>query len=158
MWPFLLTWICSDLSFGLWQLMDDWWCCFSSVIGEARHLGESTSLTHSDLALTCVGQQKSTTACACHYSLAWLVSKKWGFFFISNIKQSETIGVLHFQILFILCSLVWLYCFKMLLVAIRLTNRHLAVSERHWVKKCLGVVFTKNCHQWKINYLRVHKG
>lgn len=55
---FLLTWIRPDLSFRLWQLMGDWWCCFSTVSGEVRHLREGLSLTHSDLALTCGGQQK----------------------------------------------------------------------------------------------------
>lgn len=48
-WPFPLTWICSDLSLGPWQLMDDWWCCFSSVAVASG----SAPLTPGDPAFFC---------------------------------------------------------------------------------------------------------
>lgn len=161
MWPFLLTWICSDLSCGLWQLMDDWWCCFSSVSGKARHLGESVSLTHSDLALTCVGQQKMVSYSLCLSLFPCLIIIQRVFIYL-------------FIYCFTLCSLVWLYC-KILLAAVQLNNYYIktfctrnarktpspcevAAAESCWVKKCWSAVFTKYFHQWKINYLRVSKG
>lgn len=121
MWPFLLTWICSDLSFRLWQLMDDWWCRFSSVSGKAKHLGESVSLTHSDLALTCIGQQKIVNSSLCLSSFPCLIITVCLFFPHYQYQCKQKLAALHFQIQFTLCSLIQHYCFKILLVAVQLT-------------------------------------
>lgn len=146
-WPFPLTWICSDLSLGLWQLMDDWWCCFSSVAVTSG----STPLTPGD---PCFLLQ---------FVSVFIPLLKKGFYslFIRPNKQL-LFCVLKF------CKFVFI-ALKTLVFALKITNwRHawrrkpsawVCVQLLQWKKKKKTVgVFTKNCHQWKINYLRVGKG